>query len=42
MKIVNNKSIKNDKKNIIKSCITCGIEKNIKLSDKSLICINCG
>lgn len=42
MKIVNNRTIKNDKKKISNICEKCGIEKNIKLIDKSLMCVNCG
>ena len=42
MKIVNNRTIKNDKKKISNICEKCGIEKNIKLVDKSLMCVNCG
>jgi transcription elongation factor Elf1 len=42
MKIVNNISIKNDKKIAITICNICGIEKNIKQVDKTLICLNCG
>ena len=42
MKIVNNISIKNEKKNLSNICNICNIEKNIKQIDKTLICINCG